>query len=118
MENLYVGLVNLFIGGSETTSNTLNWALYHLAKNPEIQGRVVAEIQAVVGQDRLPSLEDRPRTPLTEAVVLETHRMTGLAFSGIPRVVSKDTNLGGYFIPKVRISFAKGYRRDEEVDNF
>ena len=93
--------INLFVGGSETTSNTLNWSLFHLSKQPHIQAKVVAEIQKVIGQDRLPSLEDRPNTPLVEAVVMETHRITGLSYAGIPRKASKDTMLGEFFIPKV-----------------
>ena len=98
---MYAGLVNLFVGGSETTSNTLNWALYYLAQNPELQQRAVDEILAVVGKDRFPSLEDKPQTPLIEAIVLETHRITALAYLGIPREVVKDTTLGEFFLPKV-----------------
>jgi cytochrome P450 len=95
------GIINLFVGGSETTSNTLNWTLFYLAKNQELQKRAVEEILAVVGKDRLPSLLDRPRTPLVEAIVMETHRLSGLSFFGIPRGVTKDTTLGEYFLPKV-----------------
>ncbi len=98
---MYAGLVNLFVGGSETTSNTHNWALYNLAKNPELQQRAVDQFLAVVGKDRFPSLEDKPQTPLIEAIVLETHRITALAYVGIPREVVKDTTLGKFFLPKV-----------------
>jgi len=98
---MFAGMINLFVGGSETTSNTLNWALFHLSKNPELQKRAVAEIQAVIGKDRLPSLEDRSSTPLVEAIVSETHRISALAYLGIPREVSKDITVGKFFIPKV-----------------
>jgi hypothetical protein len=101
-DNLFAGVINLFVGGSETTSNTLNWALFHLSKNLELQSRAVAEIQKVVGKNRLPSLEYRPEMPLVEAIVMETHRMSALAYSGIPRQVVKDTTLGEFFLPKVR----------------
>ena len=94
-------LVNLFVGGSDKISSTLNWALFYLAKQPEIQTKAFNEIIHKVGRDRLPSLEDRPGTPLVEAIVMETHRMCSLAFSGIPRLVSRDTKLGEYFLPKV-----------------
>lgn len=100
-ENLFAGLVNLFVGGSETTSSTLNWALFYLAKHPKMQAKAVEEIKAIVGHHRLPSLEDRPETPYVEAIVMETHRMSALAFSGIPRLVTKDTKLGDFFLPKV-----------------
>ena len=104
-ENLFSSLVNLFVGGSDTISSTLNWALFYLAKQPEIQAKAFNEIIHKVGHDRLPSLEDRSGTPLVEAIVMETHRMCSLAFSGIPRLVTKDTKLGEYFLPKVSKSF-------------
>ncbi|KAG7170300.1 Methyl farnesoate epoxidase-like 2 [Homarus americanus] len=37
-------VVELFIGGSDTTSSTLGWAIYLLASNPEIQQRVQEEL--------------------------------------------------------------------------
>lgn len=100
---MYASLVNLFIGGSETTSNTINWALFYLSKNLELQKKAAVEIHNVIGHTRLPSLEDRPNTPLIEAIVMETHRISALAYNGIPRIVTKDTTLGEYFIPKVRL---------------
>ena len=74
-----------------------------MAKNPKLQRQAVNEILKVVGNNRLPSLEDRPETPLVEAIVMETHRMSALAYSGIPREVLKDTTLGEFFLPKVRL---------------
>ena len=102
---MYVGFTNLFIGGSETTSNTLNWALFYLSQNLVIQRKAAEEILAIVGKDRMPSLEDRKNTPLVEAIVAEVHRISALAFMGIPRVISEDTTVGGYELPKVGESF-------------
>ena len=42
---------------------------------PEIQKRAQAELLAVVGPDRLPTLEDRERLPLTESILRETLRL-------------------------------------------
>lgn len=41
---------------------------------PEIQRKAQAEVDAVVGQDRLPSFEDRESLPYVEAVVKELYR--------------------------------------------
>jgi len=98
---MYSAMLNLFVGGSETTSNTLNWALHYLSKNPDIQRKANAEIQAQIGNDRLPSLEDRPNTPLLEAIVMETHRISALSFMGIPREVSRDITVGDFLLPRV-----------------
>lgn len=42
--------------------------------HPEIQKKAQAEIDSVVGNDRLPSLSDRGSLPYTEAIVLELLR--------------------------------------------
>ena len=46
---------------------------------PEIQRRAQAEIDAVVGPDRLPCLDDRPNLSYVEAVVKETLRWNPVA---------------------------------------
>ena len=47
--------------------------------NPEIQAKAQAEIEAVVGTDRLPTLEDRERLPYVHALFLETLRWNNVA---------------------------------------
>ncbi len=42
--------------------------------HPEIQAKAQAEIDAVVGKNRLPNFEDRPHLPYVEAILLETLR--------------------------------------------
>lgn len=42
--------------------------------HPEVQRRAQAEIDAVVGHDRLPSFADREHLPYTEALVQEVFR--------------------------------------------
>jgi len=40
-------------------SSTLTWALLYLSRNPSVQKKFQAEIDAVVGRSRLPSLTDK-----------------------------------------------------------
>ena len=46
-----------------------------MLQHPEVQGRTQAEIDAVIGTDRLPNFDDRPNLPYVEAVLLETLRL-------------------------------------------
>ena len=46
---------------------------------PEVQEKAQAEIEAVIGQDRLPSAEDRDRLPYVNAVYLEVLRWNNVA---------------------------------------
>ncbi len=54
--NLVNTMLELFVAGSETTSTTLTWAVLYMIREPEIQSRVQAELDKVVGTSRLPSL--------------------------------------------------------------
>ena len=42
--------------------------------NPEVVKKAQAEIDSVIGQDRLPSFADRERLPYINAIVLEVMR--------------------------------------------
>lgn len=63
--------------------------------------KVQAEIDSVIGQSRFPDMTDRPKLPYAEAVIHETQRLGNVLPLGFPKMASKDTTLGGYFIPKV-----------------
>ncbi|XP_044056767.1 cytochrome P450 2J2-like isoform X1 [Siniperca chuatsi] len=100
VETLQVCTLDLIEAGTETTATTLRWALVYMMHYPEIQEKVQAEIDRVIGQSRQPTLADRPNLPYTDAVIHETQRMGNIVPMGFPKMASKDTTLGGYFIPK------------------
>jgi len=60
-EQLFYTIRDLMAGGMETQSTTLGWAIVLLCNHPEIQERLHAEIDDVVGRHRLPTLDDRPK---------------------------------------------------------
>uniref|UniRef100_A0A667WLN9 Cytochrome P450, family 2, subfamily N, polypeptide 13 n=1 Tax=Myripristis murdjan TaxID=586833 RepID=A0A667WLN9_9TELE len=98
--NLALCSLDLFVAGTETTSTTLLWALTFLIKNPDVQEKVQAEIDRVIGQTRQPTMADRPNMPYTDAVIHEIQRMGNIVPLNGLRMAAKDTTLGGYFIPK------------------
>ncbi|XP_041646826.1 cytochrome P450 2J6-like [Cheilinus undulatus] len=98
--NLAVCSLDLFLAGTDTTSTTLLWALVFLINNPEIQEKVQGEIDDVVGRTRLPTMADRPKLPYTDAVIHEIQRCGNIVPLNAFRRATKDTTLGGYFIPK------------------
>jgi cytochrome P450 len=66
---------------------------------PEIQATAKAEINAVVGDDRLPTLADRDRLPYVCALISEVFRYS-LVVATPARLCSADDFYGKYFIPK------------------
>lgn len=62
------------LAGYETTSNSLSWTLYELAKHPDLQTRLRSEILHTQGRvrargDEFFSLADFDDMPLTTAVI-------------------------------------------------
>ncbi|XP_045905076.1 cytochrome P450 2D20-like [Micropterus dolomieu] len=99
-ENLVICVLDLFVAGSETTSTTLRWAFLYMAKYPEIQANVQAEIDRLIGQSRQPCMEDRANLPYTDAVIHEVQRMGNIVPLSLPHVTNKAVQLGGYTVPE------------------
>uniref|UniRef100_A0A8C9TWJ2 Cytochrome P450 2J2-like n=1 Tax=Scleropages formosus TaxID=113540 RepID=A0A8C9TWJ2_SCLFO len=99
-DNLCYCTLDLFAAGTETTSTTLNWALLYMIKYPEIQEKVQAEIDQVLGPSRLATMADRANMPYTDAVIHEIQRMGNILPLNVVRLTTKDTTLRGYTIPK------------------
>jgi len=71
-----------------------------MTANPEIQLKAQEEIERVVGHDRMPTFEDRPSLPYTDAILREVLRLWPPLPVIIPRVAMEDDVYKGYFIPK------------------
>ena len=87
--------LTMFFAGHETTANTLTWAFYYLAQNPDVLRALQHEVDGVLGKDRLPVLDDLPNLPYTLMVIKETMRIQPTV-AIIPRAILHDTELGGY----------------------
>ena len=102
---LYV-LRDLCLGGTETVPITLEWALVELANHSDIQKRFQKEIDEMVPGGRLPSLDDKPRLPYTEAVILEIMRRHVIGPFYIRHTSLKEAKVLDYDVPKgCKVSF-------------
>ena len=70
-----------------------------MATYPEVQKRAQIELDAVVGLDRLPDLEDQDALPYTHALVKEVLRWHVVAPIGVPHRSVEDDVYNGYHIP-------------------
>jgi hypothetical protein len=59
-----------------------------MLRYPDQQFRACAEIDAVVGRDRLPRLSDRPRLPRVQALLMEVIRWNLVTPQGPPAGVT------------------------------
>jgi cytochrome P450 len=85
--------ITLFLAGHETTAIALSWTLFLLARHPEVEAKLCAEIAGLAG--RLPGAADLPGLPYTEAVFREGLRLYPPAYV-IGREAVADCDLGGW----------------------
>ncbi|WP_046731278.1 cytochrome P450 [Streptomyces humi] len=90
-------LVDFMIGGTETISAALTWALYLLAIHPAVQQRLHAEADSVLA-GRPATFDDVPNLRLTGQIFKETLRLHPSGWM-ITRAVSTETTLGGHTLP-------------------
>ncbi|KFQ23865.1 Cytochrome P450 2J2, partial [Mesitornis unicolor] len=99
-DNMVQTVVDLLLGGTETTSTTLLWALLYMVQYPEIQEKVQREIEDVLEPSHLISYEDRKKLPYTNAVIHEALRYSNVTSVGVPRKCVRNTTLLGFHIKK------------------
>src|SRR5262245_2470569 len=90
--------MTLYLAGHETTALTLTWSWYLLARHPEVEEKLVAEWQSVLG-GRTPTADDLPKMPYTDAVITEAMRVYPPVYL-IGREATTELELGGYRVRK------------------
>ncbi|KDQ54080.1 hypothetical protein JAAARDRAFT_410464 [Jaapia argillacea MUCL 33604] len=97
---------SMYAGAADTTVSALYSFILALTLFPEVRKRAQDEIDKVVGNDRLPSLDDRDDLPYLEALVKEVFRWNPVAPLGLPHRVTQDDIHENHFIPKGSIVIA------------
>ncbi|MBR8836730.1 MAG: cytochrome P450 [Stigonema ocellatum SAG 48.90 = DSM 106950] len=88
--------VTLFLAGYETTSATLTWIWYLLNKHPEVERKLRAEIDAVIGK-RQPTCADVAELRYTKMVIQEAMRLYPPGWF-LARVLQEDDVIDGYVL--------------------
>lgn len=94
-------LFDIFFAGSDTTINTLSWAMLYLCKYPETQAKLQNEVGRVTdGNSRKIGLSDRKSMPYTQALIDEILRHSSVIADGVAHRALQDFEFQGYFFPK------------------
>ncbi|TRM63939.1 cytochrome P450 [Schizophyllum amplum] len=87
-------------GGADTTFDTLTTFVFGIVNYPDVQARARAELDRVVGPDRMPDFADRDNLPYVERVMYESFRFWPVTPLGPPHKSTEDDMYNGMFIPK------------------
>ncbi|KAL9961373.1 hypothetical protein ACROYT_G030297 [Oculina patagonica] len=98
MESMVDNFLTIFIAGQETTSNQLSFTLYEILRHPEIEERILEEIEEVLGCRHNVEYEDLGKLQYLDQTLKESLRIhPPVGFT--QRIVQKEENFGGYKIP-------------------
>jgi cytochrome P450 len=89
---------SLLLAGYETTGVALCWALYLIARHPQVARRLQEEVDSVL-QGRPPAWDDLPKLTYTAQVIHETLRLYPPLYT-TARQCLQDDEVGGHTIRK------------------
>jgi cytochrome P450 len=93
-------LSDMFLAGSDTTAETIEWAMAELVRNPEKMKRAQAELEMVVGLNQMVEESDADRLPYLRAVVKEVFRLHPVGPLLVPHRADSRCEIAGFVIPK------------------
>lgn len=89
----------LLSAGTDTSAGTMEWAMSLLLNHPKVLKKVQAEIDNVVGHDRLIDEADLAKLPYLHCIVNETMRLYPAGPLLVPHESSEDCMVGGFKVP-------------------
>ncbi|CAN1223775.1 Flavonoid 3'-monooxygenase CYP75B137 [Linum grandiflorum] len=92
--------MDIVVGGTDTSSTTIEWVMSELILNPESMKRVQHELTEVIKPDSVVEESDISNLPFLHAVVKETLRLHPVAPLLLPRSPTESCHVGGYTIPE------------------
>ncbi|KAL4935891.1 cytochrome P450 [Aspergillus oleicola] len=98
-DELLYWIVELEFASIASTTVLIGSFMATVVTNPEVTNEVRAEIDAVVGLDRLPTMDDQNNLPLLQAFINELMRWRGTPPLSMPYQGQEDVEYNGYCIP-------------------
>jgi cytochrome P450 len=102
---LHDEMMGILMAGHETTGIAAAWSWYWLARYPEVERTLHAELDAVLA-GRMPTYDDLARLPYTQMVFQESLRICPPTW-GMDRRAREDDVIGGFVIPRgTKVAFS------------
>lgn len=111
-------MIVLLLAGTDTSAATMEWALSFLLNHPQVVQKAQAEIDAVVGQNRLIEESDLSNLPYLQCIINETFRLKPVGPLLIPHESSKECRIGGYRIPRGTMLLVNAWAIHNDPNNW
>ncbi|KJA21835.1 hypothetical protein HYPSUDRAFT_140077 [Hypholoma sublateritium FD-334 SS-4] len=98
-----------YVAGADTTVSAVQCFFLAMAMYPDVQKKAQAEIDAVIGNERLPEFSDRDTLPYMNALVKESMRWQSIIPLAVGHMATEDDEYNGYFIPKGTVVLGNGW---------
>ncbi|KYQ93720.1 cytochrome P450 family protein [Tieghemostelium lacteum] len=98
--------IDLLVGGTDTSSTTIEWIILFLCNYPEIQEKLLDELNQIPGH---PSCNDKNSYPFYQAILKETWRISPPVPFYLPHQCTENVEIDGKYIPAGAQIFANVY---------
>ncbi|PSS11496.1 Flavonoid 3',5'-hydroxylase [Actinidia chinensis var. chinensis] len=100
MTHVQALLMDMVVGGTDTTSNTVEFAMAEMMNKPEVMRKAQQELDTVIGNNNVVEESHIPKLPYLHAVMKEVLRLHPILPLMVPHCPSESCVVGGYTIPK------------------
>ncbi|XP_023542647.1 cytochrome P450 71A1-like [Cucurbita pepo subsp. pepo] len=116
LDNLRGMLLDMFVGGSDTTATALEWTMTELMRNPAAMKKAQEEVRTIIGKKSKIEVEDIQKMEYIQCVIKESLRLHPPVPLLVPRETAADVEIDGYHIPSKTRVFVNAWKiqRDSE----
>ncbi|XP_060207256.1 geraniol 8-hydroxylase-like [Lycium barbarum] len=100
MTELKALLMDMVVGGTDTTSNSVEFAMAEIMNKPDVLRKLQQELKRVVGKDNIVEESHITQLPYFYAVMKEALRIHPVLPLLVPHCPSETGTVGGYTVPE------------------
>ena len=115
MDDIIDEFITIFVAGQESTANFLAFTLYEIIRHPDVEAKILDEINEVLGSKEYVDFEDLGKLKYLGQVLQESLRMHP-PVGGPVRELQKELTVGGYRLPKGNVVVGATYMCDYNPD--